>query len=294
MNEENINVALVVHSCDRYELLYKGLSCSFQKNWDFNIPCKFYLSTEEKKVNIPGFENIQAGKDTWADRFRFILTEKIKEEYILFFQEDMWLTKKVNANFFIELFKIVAEKNWKMVKLHSSDVYKTITTPYFIEGFNIATVDIDNSKFLFSHQVTLYHRNFLLSQLYKNEQPWENEMKASERLKHVKSEIMHVDYFAQNGNAEINQNKNPVGRSEYQGVSYNSTLHHNVRPFIAEWMKGNREQKNYAKQLRHHYLFELTHDGKSRPQKESLLLNFKIWLKGLKPRLAFLLFGKVK
>jgi hypothetical protein len=59
-------------------------------------------------------------------------------------------------------------------------------------------------------------------------------------------------------------------------------------------MKGNNEQKKYARQLKHHYLFELTHDGKPRPQKESLLLNLRIRLKGLKPRLAYLLLGKVK
>ena len=151
MNNENIRIALVVHSCDRYEFLYQGLTYAFQKNWDFGIPCTFYLSTEEKKVTVPGFENIQAGKGAWADRFRFILTEKIKEDYILFFQEDMWLTKKVNAKFFNALLKIVFERKWKMVKLHSSDVYKTIATPDYIEGFNVTKVNTDQSKFLFSH-----------------------------------------------------------------------------------------------------------------------------------------------
>jgi hypothetical protein len=294
MNKEEINVALLVHSCDRYEFLHKGFYYFFSMFWNYDIPVKCYISTEEKDTVIPGFENIKSGKGAWADRYRYLLTEKIKEDYILFFQEDMWLTKKANSTFFKELFKMMFEKKWKMIKLHSSDVYKTTATLNFIEGFNLTTVDIEDSKFLFSHQVTLYHKEFLLSQLLKNEQPWENEMKASERLKHVKPEIIHVDYFAQNGNAEINKNKNPVGRSEYQGVSYNSTLHHNVRPFIKTLMQGNVEQKEYAKKLSHHYLFDLTHDGKSRPQKESLLLNFKIWLKGLKPRLAYLLLGKVK
>jgi hypothetical protein len=294
MNKEEINVALLVHSCDRYEFLHKGFYYFFSMFWNYDIPVKCYISTEEKDTVIPGFENIKSGKGAWADRYRYLLTEKIKEDYILFFQEDMWLTKKANSTFFKELFEMMFEKKWKMIKLHSSDVYKTTATLNFIEGFNLTTVDIEDSKFLFSHQVTLYDKEFLLGQLLKNEQPWENEMKASERLKHVKPEIIHVDYFAQNGNAEINKNKNPVGRSEYQGVSYNSTLHHNVRPFIKTLMQGNVEQKEYAKKLSHHYLFDLTHDGKSRPQKESLLLNFKIWLKGLKPRLAYLLLGKVK
>src|SRR5215218_5781092 len=211
MDAGNINVALLVHSCDRYELLHKGFYDFFSKYWDHSIPCKCYLSTEEKEPIIPGFENIRTGKGEWADRFRFLLTEKIKEDYILFFQEDMWLNKKVNPTFFKELFKMADEKEWQMVKLHSSDVYKTISTPNYIQGFNITTVDIAKSKFLFSHQVTLLKKDFLLSQLLKNEQPWENERKASDRLKTLKPEIIHIDYFAENGNPEINKNINPVG-----------------------------------------------------------------------------------
>jgi len=222
-----------------------------------------------------------------------LLTEKIKEDYVLFFQEDMWLTKKVNPTFFKELFKMAFEKKWKMIKLHSSDVYKTMATPYYIEGFNITVVDIANSKFLVSHQVTLWEKEFLLTQLLKNEQPWENERKGTERLSRLKPEIIHIDYFAENGNPEINKNIDPIGRSEYQGVSVNSVLHHNVRPFIAQLMKGNTDQKKYGRKLRYHYLLESTHDGKARPQKEKAWINFKIWMKGLRPRLAYAIFGKL-
>ena len=293
MDKENISFALLVHSCDRYQFLHKGFYYFFSMYWDHSIPCKCYLSTEEKDSIIPGFENIKTGKGEWADRFRFLLTEKIKEDYILFFQEDMWLTKKVNPKFFKELFAMVAEKKWKMVKLHSSDVYKTISTPYYIEGFNVTIVDVLHSKFLFSHQVTLLEKQFLISQLFKNERPWQNEQLASERLKKLKPEIIHIDYFAQNGDPEINKNVDPIGRSEYQGVSVNSTLHHNVRPLIAQLMKGNEEQKNYARELKRHYLLELTHDGGLKPQKETPWMNFKIWLKGLRPRLGYAIFGKV-
>src|SRR6478735_3834517 len=109
MSDENIKVALLVHSCDKYDILYKGFYYYFSQYWDERILCKCYLSTETIDANIPGFENIKSGKGEWADRFSFLLREKIKEDYILFFQEDMWLTKKVNGTFFKELFKMAAE-----------------------------------------------------------------------------------------------------------------------------------------------------------------------------------------
>lgn len=140
MSSENRNIALLVHSCDRYELLYKGFYFFFSKYWDFSVDCKYYFATEEKKVNINGFTNIFSGKGEWADRLAVLLKENISEKYVLYFQEDMWLTKKINAQFFNQLFDLTANNNWQQVKLHSSGVYKTMATGCFIEGFSMITL----------------------------------------------------------------------------------------------------------------------------------------------------------
>ena len=161
----NHNVALLVHSCDRYEFLYKGFESFFSRYWDFNIPCNYYFATEEKQALIKGFQNIQSGKGQWTDRL-VVLLNKIPEDYVLYFQEDMWLTKEVNPAFFKQLFELAITRKWKQVKLHSSEVYKTVPTDIFIEGFNVAKVDL-TSDYLMSHQVTLWNKQFLLEQLPK-------------------------------------------------------------------------------------------------------------------------------
>lgn len=280
MTGENKEIALLVHSCDRYEFLFRGFESFFSKYWDFSVPCRYYFATEEKNVAIQGFENIHSGKGQWTDRLGLLLREKINEKYVLYFQEDMWLTKKINPAFFAELFKLAIENQWKQVKLHSSEVYKTIPTDYFIEGFNIAKIDKTGSDFLMSHQVTLWDKEFLLRQLWKNEHPWRNERRATKRLRKFNDDIFHADYFAENGKGEINQNQNPVGRSEYQTVSVNGTLNHNVVGFIPELRQGNLEQQQYAAQLEHHYKNHLTHDGNPRPRKTDPFKRFKNWLGG--------------
>ncbi len=83
-NKEN-NFALLVHSCDRYELLYKGFQYFFNKYWDFNVPCTYYFATEEKQIALDKFINIRSGRGEWSDRLR-ILLEKIPENYIIYFQ----------------------------------------------------------------------------------------------------------------------------------------------------------------------------------------------------------------
>jgi hypothetical protein len=271
------NVALLVHACDRYEFLYKGFDYAFSQNWDFTIPCDYYFATEVKNTAVNGFTNIKSGEGEWADRLITLLTN-LEEEYVLYFQEDMWLSKPVNAKFFTALFEQATKNNWQQVKLHSSSVYKTKETANFIEGFNIAELDNEASQFLMSHQVTLWRKDFLLAQLYKNEHPWRNERKGTQRLKKLNPLILHADCFAENGASEINNNKNPSERSEYFAVSFNSTLNWNVVRFIELLKSGGQSQKDYAVELQNHYDHDLTHDGKEKPKKVDVFKKFKTFL----------------
>ena len=279
METEQKKVALLVHSCDRYEFLYKGFEYFFLNHWDFSIPCHYYFSTEMIDTNIHGFENIKSGKGEWSDRLIKILRDAIKEDYILYFQEDMWLTKNVNAKFFIQLFQQAFENNWKQVKLNSSEVYKTKKTNIFIEGFNISEINNTESKFLMSHQVTLWKKDYLLDQLLKNENPWRNEKRGSKRLKKINPKIMHADYFSENGKREINENGQMNGRSEYQTISINSILNQNVLSFIKKLKMGDIEQLRYADELQVHFDNNLTHDGKVKPRKEDLFKKLTKWIR---------------
>lgn len=269
------NTALLVHACDRYELLYKGFSYFFSKNWDFNAGCNCYFATEEKEVSIEGFENIRSGKGEWADRLRFLLQEKIKEKYVIYFQEDMWLTGKTDAGFFNRLFQLAEENNWQQVKLHSADIYKTHPTDIYINGFNVARVDNEQSDFLMSHQVTLWNREFLVKQLHKGEHPWRNERKGTKRLKQLSPEIFHIDYFEENGNKAINHNKQPVSRSGYYTVSLNGTFNDNIKQYIPELLTSDEQ---YARKLEHNFIHQLVHDGLHRPKKTDMFKRIKNWI----------------
>lgn len=274
------DVALLVHSCDRYELLYKGFEFFFSKYWDSEINCNLYFATEEKQVSIDGFENIQSGKGAWADRLAILLKEKITEKYILYMQEDMWLNKKINASFFNQLFESTEKNNWQQVKLHSSEVYKTVETSSFIEGFNVAKLDNAKSGFLMSHQITLWNKDFLLQQLHKNEHPWRNERKGTKRLRKINPEIYQIDYFAENGQNEINKNSNPILRSEYQTISANGVLNSNVEPYMKELKNEGVVLKEYASKLEYNYNNNLTHDGNPKPKKVDIFKRSKNWLLG--------------
>ncbi len=272
--------ALLVHTCDRYQFLYAGFDYSFSQHWDFSVPCRYYFATETAEAKVTGFETVKSGRGEWADRLAYLLTHVIKEDYIIYFQEDMWLNKPVNSKFFTQLFAMAAAHQWQQVKLTSSDAYITRATGSSIEGFTVGLLDNERSGFLMSHQITLWKREFLLAQLHKGEHPWRNERKGTRRLKKLNPAIYQIDYFAENGQPEINSNTEPAARSEYQTVSVNSMLSANVLPFIELWMAGSSNQQDYARRLLRHYQHRLTHDGLPKPRKQDVFKKLKNWITG--------------
>ncbi|HEY1114089.1 MAG TPA: hypothetical protein VGE66_11040 [Chitinophagaceae bacterium] len=272
-------IALVVHTCDAYEFLYKGFAYFFAKHWDFSIPCTLYFATEEKDVTIPGFQTVHSGKGEWADRLARLLRGPIREKYILYFQEDMWFNKDVNGAFFKGLFELAQAQGWKQVKLHSGTPYFTRPTPFTIEGFTVAKLDNETSGYLMSHQVTLWERHFLLDQLHRNEHPYRNERRGTKRLRKLNPDIYQIDYFSDNGTLENNQNPAPHTRSEYQSISLRGTLNDNIQPFIDELMQGNVEERGYALRLQYHYDNKITHGGKPFKPKRDLYREVKHWIR---------------
>lgn len=275
------NIALLVHTCDRYRFLYPGFSYFFNQNWDFNTHCNYYFATEEISVDITHFTNIKSGKGEWADRLRYLLEHEITEEYVVYFQEDMWLNKPVSSTFFNQLFELIEQKRYNQVKLDSADIYKTQPTPIYIEGFNVALLNNTASGYLMSHQVTVWNKNFLILQLHKGEHPWRNERRGTKRLKKLDPEIYHIDYFAQNGQGAINVNQPQVMRSEYHTISGNSMLQENTLSYITTLQQAGVAEQAYATELLKHYQNQLTHDGQAKPRKEDVFKKIKKWLKGL-------------
>lgn len=270
-------VALIVHTCDRYQLLYKGFAYFFKKYWDWAIPVNCYIATEEVDANLADFKNIKSGKGAWSDRLRNLL-DQIEEDYVLYFQEDMWLNRPVSKAFIEELIKKTIQNKWLQVKLNSSDVFITESTNQYIAGFNVAHINNKSSKYLMSHQVTLWNKQFLKEQLLPNEDPWRNERRGTARLKRLNPTIHHIDYFAENGHLAINNNAQGIIRSEYRTVSSNASLNAYAPPFI-EMLEAEPDLQAYAAELRNHHTHNLTHDGKEKPLKKDVFKKIKEWFK---------------
>lgn len=258
--------AILIFACDRYELLYKGFNYFFNKYWGHESTLKKYFATEEKDISIAGYTHLKSGFGQWTNRLKKVLNQ-IEEDYIIFIQEDMWFSKDVSANVLDKIVEHVEENDLKLVKLHSSQVYKTTSTTINFSGYTLTEVDKETSKFLMSHQVSIWNKDFLFEQLKDNEHPWRNERRGSKRLKKSKQKIYQIDVLSENGKLPINKNHFSIEPGAYNTISANACIRNNAKEFITELKNVDSE---YANQLEYHMLNEITHDGKPKPRKEDL------------------------
>lgn len=261
------NVALLVYACDRYQLLYKGFDYFFRKNWDSNLKIKEYFATEILDLNFSTYENLKSGKGEWSNRLKRVL-DQIDEEYIIFFQEDMWMSGKVKDGVLELVLDHMKSHELDLLKLHSSEVYETEEIGVDFNGLSLTKVLKDRSNFLMSHQVSIWKKSFLFDQLQDNEHPWRNERRGSKRLKKNKSEIFQLDYLSENGKSAINANKDENASGEYHTISVNACISKNAVPFIEELKSIDSD---YADKLMHNHIYGITHDGKKKPRKEDLV-----------------------
>jgi hypothetical protein len=271
MPGENSNFALIVHACDRYQLLYKGFEYFFKKFWPEIDGIRLYFLTEEADYQWDRYINIKTGKGEWSDRLRIGL-EKLTEPYIIYMQEDMWLNKPVNAETLDGILNYVIRHKPILLKLHSSEVYKTKPSDILISGLRIAEIDNKISNYLMSHQISIWNREFLISQLQHKEHPWRHERKGTQRLKKLDHKLFQVDLFAENGKPPINENVSNDLRSEYQTISVNGMLNDNALPFIEELVVSEvPEIEVYGKKLLGNFKNKVTHDGLPKPRKKGIV-----------------------
>jgi len=275
-------IALVVHTCDRYQLLYQGFEYFFKRNWPYKqVNINYYFLTEEVDYHSDVFTNIKTGKGEWSDRLLNGLNQ-IPEEYVIYLQEDMWISRPVNADTILKTIEYVLEKQYKLLKLSSNPVYVTTSTGNYINGLSISILNNKKSGYLMSHQASIWNKSFLADQLQFKEHPWRNEREGTKRLRDLSAGIYHIDLFSENGNHGINNNGKYLKPSRYYTVSQNAQLNSFAEPFINGMKEAKDEQiRTYALKLEHHYLNGLTHDGQSQPRKEDVFKKMKNFFKGI-------------
>jgi hypothetical protein len=170
-----MNLSVLVHTFNGYQHLWRGCFDAWR-----GIPetsaVSFYFGTDLPcdYGNISPFMPLYSGPGEWSDRLARLLKD-IPSEYVLYAQEDHYPTGL--PPIFSDLMRIMKKND--LFRLQISPVvpfYKL-----FSDG-DLLFFD-EKSKYLVSHQPSIWKKSFLLECLKPGETPWVNEYEGTKRLK---------------------------------------------------------------------------------------------------------------
>lgn len=171
--------SVLVHSFDGYRRYWEGWLYFWHKYSESSLPWTVYFATESRSPHATQLREVQhlpTGVGKWGYRLRRAL-ESIPGEYVLYMQEDMWLTDALRSEYLLQALAHASKHDLLHLKLQ----------PFCHHEVGLPT-DYNRSEwYVASHQPALWQKSFLLSTLHDNYSPFQHETLLNRAL-HTPSE----------------------------------------------------------------------------------------------------------
>lgn len=166
--------AILVVSCDKYSDLWNPFFKSFFRFWP-DCPFNIYLLTNYEFVDIPQVKNLLIGDDiSWSDNL-YKGVNKLKEDYIFLFLEDLFLIDFIETNKILNIFTWILEPNANYVRINPS---ATKADKKFNDLVGIISKGTLYRK---STVLSVWKKDILLNLLKTGETAWDFEIDGSLR-----------------------------------------------------------------------------------------------------------------
>lgn len=176
------NVAVIVHTMDSYQFCWEGWEYYFNLFWDFDFPAPIYFANEEidVKFNLPvAIKQLKTGKGEFSDRLMRALNA-IPEQYVFYIQEDAWLQQTIDLFAIYDQFRSLDMNCFRICG--ESMIDTEIVKPFqAIDGMYLRKLK-PPTNFLVAHAPSFWKKDFFLTCMVPNENPWDAEMNGTMRL----------------------------------------------------------------------------------------------------------------
>lgn len=181
LNDFKSSVALVVSSCDGFFDAWRPFHAFLEKFWG-DCPLDIFLITNELEIRSPRMRSIAVGKDRgWSSNLQLAL-EQIAHPYLLYLQEDYFLTAPVDRVQLAGDFAEVMEAGADSLCFRARSASDAGVVP-LNDRFGVVPLTSDGRT---RCQVTLWKRSALKSILRPGESAWDFEARGSGRTREMK------------------------------------------------------------------------------------------------------------
>jgi len=172
------DVTIIVSSCDKYAELWEPFSKLLFKYWPslktYNKHVPVILITNKKSFSFKGIQNFQTGEDkSWSDNMLQVLSH-VKTKYVLYLQEDYFLSQPVNNEFLYYLIKKMKQDHIPYIQLNQDSASYADTQ----KSFPTVKNSIVKSQYLgyrTALQAAFWQKDVFEWLIKKKESPWEFE-----------------------------------------------------------------------------------------------------------------------
>ncbi len=180
-------LAIVINTTDKYCDLWDTWYYHFKK-WKHDYPV-YFLNEEldvpydvtQIKVNVPE-------ANLWTKKFRESLS-RIPEEHVLVMMEDHWIVDPFKGDEFEIIYDTFRALEADSMRIRQES--ELTTTTFLGNGLRHLTKD---SKYLISHDPSIWRKHVLQKCLEADESPWDNEIKGTDRIR-GKYSMFHYERY---------------------------------------------------------------------------------------------------
>ena len=175
------SAAIVVSSCDAFFDAWRPFDQLLQKFWP-DCPLPIFLLTNELQIRSPRLRSIAVGRDRgWSSNLLAALPQ-ISHPYLLYFQEDYFLTGPVESSQLSRDFDDIIEAGIDSLCFRSRSKPDPGFQPINVR-YGIVPLDSDGRT---RCQVTLWKKEALQSILREGETAWNFEARGSARTREMR------------------------------------------------------------------------------------------------------------
>jgi hypothetical protein len=224
LHDHTKSVAILVSSCDSFFDAWRPFAAFFRKYWP-DCPLEIFLLVNQLRVHSDFIQSIAVGEDRgWSANLQLAL-ERISQPYVLYMQEDYFLTAPVDEAQLAEDFALIVESDSDSLcfrsRLKSDAGFEPLN-----DRFGLVPLDSDGRT---RCQVTLWKRSALRSILRAEETAWNFEARGSAR-----TQQMRILSYAARENAPIRYLMSAISRGLWMPEAITLCREHGVaiEPFF--------------------------------------------------------------
>lgn len=180
-----MNFTILIGTCDKYCFLWDNFIQLFNKYWDHSIECEKYFLSETIPPLYDNFKYFLPGKIPYSECIKHALNN-ISTDYVLWLQDDYLFRKKIDKQKFNWYMNFINDNHVDRFGIcEDSDLYTKIHIKdnlYRLYQYSLYSI---------SMQASIWKKDFFLSCLGPNENPWQFEVHGSMRL----NDKQHYIYY---------------------------------------------------------------------------------------------------